>query len=67
MCAKVMKKSVIANFYQFVFAICQKSRDCKQFATPTLFILWSVPYSSMPFRCMSNIELTLCQPIDSSV
>lgn len=34
MCAKVMKKSVIANFYQFVFAICQKSRDCKQFATP---------------------------------
>lgn len=24
MCAKVMKKSVIANFYQFVFAICQK-------------------------------------------
>lgn len=43
MCAKVMKKSVIANFYQFVFAICQKSRDCKQFATPTLFIYGQFP------------------------
>ena len=68
MCAKVMKKKVLLLIFINLFSLYAKKVGIANNLQPPLSLfLWSVPYSSMPFRCMTNIELTLCQPIDSSV